>query len=53
MKMKGSQVFFKASAKITLKASGATITITPSAIKITGAFDSSEASIITGTDVNE
>jgi type VI secretion system secreted protein VgrG len=53
MKMKGSQVFFKAAAKITIKASGVTITITPSAIKISGAFDSSEASIITGKDINE
>ncbi len=53
MKMKGSQVFFTATAKITLKASGATITITPSSIKVTGAFDSSEASIVTGQDVNE
>jgi type VI secretion system secreted protein VgrG len=54
MKMKGGAgVFFKAAAKITLKASGATITITPSAIKIRGTFDSSEASIVTGKDQNE
>lgn len=53
MRMKGAAVFFKAASKITLKASGATITITPSAIKIRGAFDSSEASIVTGKDQNE
>ena len=35
------------------KASGATITITPGSIKIKGDFDSSEASIVTGKDVNE
>jgi type VI secretion system secreted protein VgrG len=53
MKLKGAQVFFKAAGKITIKASGATITITPGAIKVDGAFDSSEASIVTGKDVNE
>jgi type VI secretion system secreted protein VgrG len=53
MRMKGAAVFFKAASKITLKASGASITITPSAIKIRGAFDSSEASIVTGKDQNE
>jgi type VI secretion system secreted protein VgrG len=53
MKMKGAGVYFKAASKITLKAGGATIVITPRAIKIRGAFDASEASIITGKDVNE
>jgi type VI secretion system secreted protein VgrG len=53
MKLKGAGVYFKAASKITLKAGGVTIVITPSAIKIRGAFDSSEASIITGKDVNE
>jgi type VI secretion system secreted protein VgrG len=53
MRMKGAAVFFKAASKITLKASGASITITPSAIKIRGTFDSSEASIVTGKDENE
>ena len=53
MRMKGAVVSFKAASKITLKASGATITITPSAIKIRGAFDSTEPSIVTGKDKNE
>jgi type VI secretion system secreted protein VgrG len=53
MKLKGGSVFFKATSKITLKASGATITITPSAITIQGTFDSSEPSLISGKDVNE
>lgn len=46
-------VHFKADSKITLKASGATITITPSAITVKGAFDSSEASVVTGKDDND
>lgn len=50
---KGSAVFFKAASKITLKASGVTVTITPSAIKISGDFDSSEASVITGEETND
>jgi type VI secretion system secreted protein VgrG len=53
MKLKGATVNFKADAQIVLKASGATITITPAAITIRGTFDSSEASIVTGTDVTE
>jgi type VI secretion system secreted protein VgrG len=51
--MKGSNVFFKASSKLTIKAGGVTITITPSAVKIKGAFDSSEASIVTGDETND
>lgn len=53
MKMKGANAYFVAKTKLTIKASGATITITPGSIKIKGDFDSSEASIVTGKDVNE
>lgn len=53
LSMKGANVYFKADSDITLKASGVTITITPDAIKIKGDFDSSEASVVTGKDVNE
>ncbi|UQA63177.1 type VI secretion system Vgr family protein [Polyangium aurulentum] len=49
----GGGVYFKATSKITLKASGATITITPSSIKVKGALDASGSSIVTGKDEND
>jgi type VI secretion system secreted protein VgrG len=52
LSMKGSAVFFAAKSKITIKASGVTVTITPSSIKIKGDFDSSEASVVTGEEAN-
>jgi type VI secretion system secreted protein VgrG len=52
LSMKGGAVFFSAKSKLTIKASGVTITITSSAIKIKGDFDSSEASVVTGEDAN-
>jgi type VI secretion system secreted protein VgrG len=50
--MSGSVVVFKAAGKITIQASGASITITPGSITIDGDFDSSEASIVTGNETN-
>jgi type VI secretion system secreted protein VgrG len=49
-KLSGSDVVFKAKTRITLKADGATITITPSAITIEAAFDGSVASIDEGNE---
>ncbi|MBK8258050.1 MAG: type VI secretion system tip protein VgrG [Polyangiaceae bacterium] len=53
LKMKGANAYFLAQSKLTIKASGATITMTPGSIKIKGDFKSTEASIVTGKDVNE
>lgn len=53
LKMKGANAYFLAKTKLTIKASGATITITPGSIKIKGDFHSSETSIVTGKDINE
>ena len=49
-KVSGSDIVFKASSKITLKADGATITITPGAISIEAEFDGSVASVDDGNE---
>ncbi len=47
MKAKGADVFFKATSKITLKAGGVTITITPGSIKVKGNLKGDAASVVT------
>jgi type VI secretion system secreted protein VgrG len=53
LSLHGSAVVFKADSKITIQASGATITVTPSSITIDGAFDASDASVVTGDETND
>lgn len=47
-KIKGSEIVVKARTKLTLKASGITVKLTPSAITINGAFDSKANSLDEG-----
>lgn len=49
LKFKGSKVVFKATSKITIKAGGATITITSSSIKIKGDVKGGAGSLVTDT----
>ena len=47
MKAKGADVFFKAKSRITIKAGGVTITITPGSIKVKGNLKGDAASVVT------
>jgi len=49
-KIKGSDVVFEATDKITIKASGITISITPSEVKIDGKFDGTPKSAEQGSE---
>jgi len=49
-KIKGSDVTIAAESKLTIKASGITIEMTPSAVNITGRFDGSIASVDQGDE---
>jgi type VI secretion system secreted protein VgrG len=47
LKAKGADVFFKASSKITVKAGGVTITITPGSITVKGKLKGDSTSVVT------
>jgi type VI secretion system secreted protein VgrG len=47
LKAKGADVFFKAKTKITVKAGGVTITITPGSIKVKGNLKGDSTSVVT------
>jgi type VI secretion system secreted protein VgrG len=46
-RVKGADVFFKATSKIVVKAGGVTITITPASIKVKGKLKGDATSVVT------